>query len=374
MLIYTYKLDNYVRKKILPKILLVPNKYIFKGSFKRRMPYITDIDIINNASPEINNKNVYDEILKLLDSINNEKDIILVWITCGTDDRFKINMNSDKQLDQIRDLLDESELKNFDEVLEKYSDNNDKKFFYINELIWEKYKIRWTPTEIQNNKKFLPGNLMIKFSDVCTRNNFLLQYFIKIQWYWVGFDVITNYIPTNLSRGYHDVEEYQLKLSNYAKDYYYMLFPLRTYYYKIDTNISKELETIIDKKFGLYKQLMVQINNYQTLYKTNNLNINMAKEIVTNIIRDIKYLPVEFKSNTIIEIQKVSENNAPNVKMEKWAILLNILLEELNATVNEITKPYFFKYLEKLPEDMQNRYYYNWKQVNSRNNTWRRIY
>lgn len=364
MLIYSYRLEKYIKKHILPKILLVPEKYVFKGSFKRRMPYITDIDIINNVNPEITSENIYEEILKLLDRIEEDEDIILVYITCGTDDRFKLNEKSDQQqLEQIRELLDNEEKKQFDFISEKYYDNHDKKIFYINELIWEHYKIRWTPKEIRANKKILPDGIIAKFSETVSKNNCLFKYFVKIKTHWIGIDMVVNYLPADLQKIYREAEEYQLKLSNYAKDYYYMLFPLRSYFYLVDPHISKELETLIDKKFGLYKQLMVQINNYQTLYQTGNLNIQIAKEIVIHLIRDIKYLPRKLDSDIINKIQKVAENNQPHVKIEKWAMLLDLLLLEINNAVNELAKPYFFRYLEKLPNDMQKKYYYNWENV-----------
>jgi hypothetical protein len=43
---------------------------------------------------------------------------------------------------------------------------------------------------------------------------------------------------------------------------------------------------------------MVRIDTYHVLYKSGNLDISMATSIVSNIIKDVKYLPY-FQSNVI---------------------------------------------------------------------------
>jgi hypothetical protein len=55
----------FIRKKILLKILLIPEKYIIKGSFRIKIPYVTNIDVIREVYPEINENNIYEKILLL---------------------------------------------------------------------------------------------------------------------------------------------------------------------------------------------------------------------------------------------------------------------------------------------------------------------
>lgn len=364
MLIFSYKLEKYIKKKLLPKILLVPNKYVIKGSFRRRIQYVTDVDVINNIYPEITSENIYEAILKLLDRLNKKENtnIILVCIKCGIDNRFNIITGSNEELGRIRNLLLGDDVNEFDFIMKKYSDNFGKKIFFINELIWKYFKLSWTPEEIRNNQKILPKNIVVKFSDIVKENGtLLLQYFVKIQMYPLGIDAVINYSPTkNTHQVYVDAGDYQVKLANYRKEYYFMLFPIRAHFRNVDKKIGDEMEDLIENKFGLYKQLLVLIDAYHSLYHSNNLDIRLATAIVINIIRDVKYLP-NFVSNTINEIQQIAQNNPPDVKMEKWSTLLSVLYDDINASLNTSTEDYFYKYLELLPPDLQNKYYYDWQ-------------
>nr|QZX42987.2 transcription initiation factor TFIIB [Mimivirus sp.] len=133
MLIYTYKLEKYVRTKIFPKILLIPdkNRYIIKGSFRRRVPFVTDIDIVNNVYPEISRENIYDEIIKLVNNIQSDPNIILAYLSCGTDERFKISTGSSKELSNIQSLLPDNEKNEFQLVLNKYHNDQQKSYFIL---------------------------------------------------------------------------------------------------------------------------------------------------------------------------------------------------------------------------------------------------
>lgn len=356
MLIYSYKLDKYVRCILFPKLLLIPNKYNMKGSFRRKIPYVTDIDLVSNIYPEIDETNIYEKLVNLICQLKNEPTIILVYITCGTDNRFKIETGSEMELEKIKSLLNDNEASQFDFILKKYSNNFDKKIFFINEMIWDHYKLRWTPNEVLQNKKILPGDIIIKFTDIIKNNTtVLMQYFVKIESYPIGIDVVFNYKQVDLMASYQKAAEYQFKLANYSKEYYYMLFPFR-YYFKGNQSLVNELDDLIEKKLGLYKQLMVRIDTYSILYNSNNLDIRIAKDIIISIIKDVNQLP-DFDSTTIDQIRKVAINNSPEYKMQEWASLLIILYDEIDNAVNIVAKDYFFKYLELIPKNIRNKYY-----------------
>jgi len=358
MIVYTYKLDKYIRQNILPKLLLNPNRYLVKGSFRRKIPYITDIDIVNDVYPEINENNIYQKIVDQINKIKNDSDVILVYVTCGFDERFKIKTGSEAELDRMQNLLNFEERENFILVRKKYTNDFDKKIFYISEIIWDHYKLRWPPQNILDNEMTLAGGLRVTFTDQVAKNSSVLfQYYVRIGHYYIGIDIVTNYKPVNLSAAYQAAADYQLKLANYGQEYYYMLFPFK-HYFKLDKKISSELEDLIEKKFGLFKQLMVRIDTYHTLYNTKNLDIRTATEIVTTIIKDIKYLP-GFKSNVIESIRKVALDNPPDVKMNLWNTLLYVLYDEINMTVNMAAKKYFFKYLNILPPEIRSKYHLN---------------
>jgi len=358
MLIFTFKLDKYIKKNLLPKILLVADKCLIKGSFRRKIPYITDIDVVNNVYPEINVNNIYDKLISLIKKIQNDenKNVIMVYITCGADERFKIETGSDEELQKIKSLLTPQEFQQFEQIEKNYDKNFDKKIFYINEMIWEIYKLRWTPQNVLDDRMVLRGGKVAKFTDIVENNtSLLLQYFVKIDEYPIGVDIVVNYKPIDLTHAYQMAALYQLRLANYGKEYYFMLFPLK-HYFKDNKSIGDKIDFIIEKKFGLYKQLIVRIDTYHTLYETQNLDIKTATAIITSIIKDTNHLP-ELQSNVIIKIKQVAQNNPPDVKMSEWSTLLDVLYDEINTTVNLLTKDYFYKYLNMLPVDIQKKYY-----------------
>ena len=358
MLIFSYKLENYIRKKIFKDVLMVPTKYVIKGSFRRRIPYVTDIDVVNEVYPEINGSNIYEELKKLINRVLKNPQIILVYVTCGVDDRFRINTGSDKELADMRKLLSYDDAIKFDSVLEQYKDNFDKKLFFISEIIWKYYKLRWSPKNVLDNNMELVGGVNITFTNVLeTSSSVLLQYYVKIDDYPVGIDVVIVYKPTNMKMAYQSAGEYQLKLSNYSKEYYYMLFPFRMYF-RNNKKILDELENLIEKKMGLYKQLIVRIDVYETLYQTKNLTLVIAKQIVSSIVKDL-YSLSNFRSNTVKKIKDVFLVSRDEDKLSKWNVLLQILYDEINQLANIIAKKYFFEYLQLVPENIRTKYYLN---------------
>ncbi len=311
---------------------------------------------MNTVYPKINSQNIYDHLIKLINNISNEADIILVYVTCGSDDRFIISENSENEFDRIRNLLDESVKHDFDLITEKYKDKPQKKLFYVNELIWPFFKLRWTPTEILNGQKTLFDGTTIDFSDTVKKNkSLLLQYYVMIGKYPVGIDVATIYDEIDLMTSYQSAADYKLQYANYQREYYYMLFPFK-HYFRQDNEISQELETLIEHKFGLYKQLMVRIETYEMLYNSGNLDIKNASLIVASILSDIKKIP-NFTSSVENKIKEVSMNNTPEIKIKEWNDLLSTLYDEINAAVNARAKKYFFKFLELLPKEIQEKYY-----------------
>jgi hypothetical protein len=355
MLLYTHKLERYIIHRVLPKILLNSKKFLIKGSFKRKVPYVTDIDIVNNVYPEIDKSNIYQKLTDLIGSVKDQPDIILAQITCGVDDRFKLESASEDNINLIRPLLTIKELNMIDLIISKYKDDLDRRLFYVNELIWPLYKLRWSPSEVLNNKKILRGDLVVQFDETLQKNStVLLQYFVDLGKYPIGFDVLIMYEKIKLSKSYESASDYQLKLSNYGREYYYMLFPLKRYFK--DQKIIDALDELIEKKFGLYKQLMIRIEAYKMLFDTNNLNIKRATAIVTSILKDLVNLP-GFKSDVPDLIRKVATNNAPEIKIKEWSILLDKLYIDIGSAVNMAAKDHFFKYLEMVPSDQRDKVY-----------------
>jgi len=357
MIIYSYKLEKYILGRFFNKILPLPDSYVIKGSFRRKIPYVTDIDVVNQVYPIINKSTIYKRLVDLIDIVQQDDDIILVQITCGTDVRFKVTEASPEEILQIKKLLTDTEVVELDKILNKYKDNNDKKVFFINEFIWPLYKLRWSPYQVLNNLMDLRGGLQVSFEEMLSNNAILLlQYYLKINTELIGVDVAVYYEPYQDKGSYEDAAKYYLKLANYNKEYYYMLFPLKNYFKMHDDKMNRELNDLIEKQMGLYKQLMVRIDAYRILYITNNLDINTAKNIIINLIRDVQKLP-NFQTNVLSKMQDVAENNPPEVKKEQWYILINVLYDQINIESSKVAKDHFNHYLNLVPKESQHNYH-----------------
>lgn len=356
MLIYSYNLEKYILNRFFNKLLLLPNSYTIKGSFRRKIPYVTDIDIVNKIYPTIDKSSIYKKLIDLIDVVQRDDDIILVQITCGIDERFKITDASEDEINNIKKLLKPDEIIEVNKILEKHKDNTEKKIFFLNELIWPLYKLRWSPYQVLNNSMELRGNVRISFEETVEMNAILLlQYYIKIKNELVGVDVAVYYEPYKDTVSYEEAAKYYLKLSNYNKEYYYMLFPLKNYFKIHDNKTASELNDLIEKQMGLYKQLMVRIDAYRILYVTNNLSIETAKNIIINLLRDVPKLR-EFTTNILSKMRDVAENNPPEVKKEQWYILVNILYDQINNEASRIAKNHFDRYFNMIPNDQKNTY------------------
>lgn len=358
MLIYTYKLEQYVLHKILPKILLGP-KYKIKGSFNRKIPYVTDVDVVNYVNPEINKTNIREALIKLIKPLElSDPHIKMIYITCGADDRFKLNSYSDTEIAKLKKLLKKEEILELNKIIETYKSDPEQKLFYINEMIRPMYKLRWELNDIIENKIKRRENHIITFDSVIQNNcSMTLRYFVEIKSIPIGFDVAVYYEKVNCFKIYENAAKRTIQISNYKKDYYYMLFPLK-YYFRSDLIIKNELDDIIEKKFGLHKQIMVNIDTYHLLYVLKKLDIKTATNIVTKIIQSIEtHIPNVAKSNTLNMIKKTAENNPPNIKMSDWNIQLDVLYDELLEIANIGCKDYFFKLLELIPSDRRKDFY-----------------
>lgn len=364
MLLFTYKLEKLFKRIFFPVILLDIKKYMIKGSFRRRIPYITDIDIVNNVYPDINKDNIYEKILLTIEALYNynktgQYEINLMYIRCGTDDRFKINRVPDiVKINEIKTLLSDNEQREIDKIFEKYK-NNTKIIFLINKLLRPYYNLKWTPHEIINNNITVKNNIEVKFTDVLqTNNNLVIRYFTMFEKHPLGFDVAVYYGDADYLELYKDIAEYNIRDTNYAKDYYYMLFPLKRYFKKHDIAIYNKLNYLLEYKYGMYKQIMSKIDFFEVLYKRNLLTIENAKNIIMGIIEDLESNKL-FRTNVKTYIE--NEINS-NENIEKWHMLLNLLYGELNTFLSEKSKFYFFHYLDLISEEDKEKFYIDFDQ------------
>ena len=384
--IFTYspELETYIKKNIFPIILLNTKKYYIIGSFKRKIPYVTDVDVINNAFPDVNKNNITEKILNLIDKKN--PNIILAYVSCGMDDRFTIKNNFDDEIERIKLLLNDSDIQKINDICKKYYNNEGARNYYIDGILNRYRKIRWIPTEIKENKKKMPGNIIISFIDTVAKYSRLtLFYYINVGPCMIGFDISVIYDNDSSSRA-KSVEVYVNQLadaSKYSSDYFEKLYSLRNYFGNVkNIKTFNELDRIIEHKLGLYKQLLNRITVYRRLYESNNITVKNGTEIVKYIIMCIPHLPFLDKMNNHIDnnitdsateiiesdqnhqkiktivkqIENISNENN-NKKIDMWNIQLKKLYEELEFLVSDLSKPYFFKYIEKIPKEDASKFY-----------------
>lgn len=352
MLIYTHKLEKYLRRKIIPKILINPSRYYFLGSFGRRVPYVTDVDIDNDVYPQINRKNIYLKIVKLLNSLRKEKRITFIYAVCGTDDRFRVDSIEDlSKLDTIRLLLSPDEQRNLDNVLNKYQDE-DKLLLFVNEILKPYLKLKWSYDDIINNLIILPGGQKVLLTNVIgNQSRIVLKYYIMVGSHPLGIDVAVYYNKVDKTKSYEQTAFRDSLKACYLKEYYYLLLPLRRYFKKKDKKIYQEIDDIIDKKYGLYRQIVVRTEMYHVLYKRHLLNIETATIIVLGIIKDLTH-----PFSSIKYIKKASYNNTAENKMREWDLLLGTLSDEVNAYLSNSCQEDYYRYLSLVSEKERGQY------------------
>ncbi len=317
---------------------------------------MTDIDVVNKVYHRMDAGNIYQYLVQLIKAIATESDIIMIFIICGTDERFQLNTVSDTDINAVKPLLKPDELAQLDNILAKYKSDPDRQLFYANELIREYYKIRWLPGDIITGYRELRTGIVANFSDILRKqSSFVIQYICKIRSYYIGFDVVIIYDKHNLKSSYEKAADYHIKLAGYNREYYYMLFPFR-YYFRHNKAVADELENIIETKYGLYKQLMVRIDVYHLLLVSKNLNILMARCIVSTILHDLKNL-THISSNIPDKLREVVPTGNDQVVMAEWDLLLAVLYDEINASFNLQAKQDFHRYLKMMPTALQQKYY-----------------
>lgn len=344
MIIYSHKLANYINHKIIQQILLGP-KYEIKGSFRRKATYITDIDVINTVYPNINSSNIYDKLVAIINKLKSNPNIIIGQITCGTDDRFKLEEYDIEKINKIINLINLDDKTKIESIMINNNIDNQEKLFNINEIIWSNYKPRWTIDEIFANKKILSDNSTIAFTDQLNNNSSLLiEYYVYLYGIPIGIDIFVKYAECDEYKVYASAGEYYMKLSHYKKEYYYMLFPLRLYFRdKKQIPIQTEINNIIEQTYGLYKQLLTFIQTYNHLSNLKLLTYDAARSIVKYVIYHVpKLKDVSEKSLSIIKnINLKLDSDAMNT----WKNDLSVCYDSIESDLHLSAKPIYEKYL-----------------------------
>lgn len=358
MLIYSEKLKRYIFKNFISEILINTKRCYLKGSFKRKIPYVTDIDIVNTVYPEINDTNIYQTVVDFLKKVDKNQKLILAYINFGFDDRFKLNDFSNQELNKIKSFLNKDEQLELENLLTKYSNDIDKKIYFITEFLYPIHNLKWTSQEIIENKKQLRQNKIVTFTDFISLDIYLVfKFFFKVKAHIVGCDFIVQY--KQIRNAPFDVFKYEVQLSNYNREYYWMLYIFRKYFFTRDKETYNELYKFTELKCGIHKQMLTIIKTYQILYQYKKLTIDTAKIIIINLISSCIKLPTfrEINLDLVNKIINVSKDNDANTKINLWNNLLNTLFDQINIYLNNISEKQFDFYLNKI-EPSDRKYYY----------------
>ena len=345
----------------MPKVLPLKGRFIYTGSFGRRAPYVTDIDTYSVVYPDLTEANIYPELVKLVKSASTDPNLILLYIRLGTDDRFRVSKDTlTDDVSRIRKLLPRDQQLELDAIMTKYKDDTTHAAYTVGRLVRDYKRIQWTPLEVLSGHKTLAGSLEITMADALKANPFLLlRYYIMIGSIPIGLDVVVYYNEKAGNPDYkQDIAALHILQPNYENSLYYVLFPIRSYFRRHDKTTFRQLNEIIDNKYGSYKQLMVKIGDYAELYDTRHLDLQMAASMVRSIAADT--IKVLGHSSTIpAQIRNVSDStDTTDVKLRKWGILLHVLDDEIRLTLNSKLKPTLYEYLNRMPEPLRRQHYF----------------
>ena len=364
MLIYSAKLNTYVRTVIIPKLLLKTDRYEIKGSFKRKVPYVTDIDIVNNIYPEVTQKTIHKEILQHLTKLKAHPSISLIHVTVGTDQRFVFEKGTDSEAQAMDQYLTSEESQLVGSIMQKYPESDalsasgrltsqgmSKRLFYLKQATKHLVKLRWSEEEIKADLKILRGDVKVKFSDSLLKSKTVLfKYVAPLEGYVVGFDMAVYYADIDaVAEIYQKAADRHIQFASYHNEYYYMLAHVKRYFFdKVPTLIA--ISNVIEKKFGMYKQFVTQIEVYEQLYAYDKLTYQLAKAIAVGLFRDVPKLR-DFKTNALKQLGRIALDSKldPDQKMDQWHIILSVLKSELQTTVNTRAKPDYYQYVKMIP-------------------------
>jgi hypothetical protein len=350
MLLYSEDLFKYVDKTIVPMIVFSGStgsiNYFYVGTFRKRFPYISDIDITNVITCQ-QNQTMQTRSARLMELVTlDNKNVLFNYLSCGYDTRYVItdpqqdlvrlrdqNLISSKDVDELNSILSaqltlDGQTTGMQYYLTKYS------------------TLRWTKKEIQNGFKKSFDGLVIVFSEVLAANyTAILHFFIIYRNYYIPADLalVCDNKLMDVNRIIPDVYKYM----KYNKEYYFMLKGMKKFF--SGKNEYGEISRIIEYKYGIYKQLLIQISHLSYLIEDALISVRIQSRILTTIIADIrKYTKI---GDAISDVNELSLLN-PNKPGDSTRIvqLLNKLYGVINQKMNTLTKDSYYKYLAKLPE------------------------
>jgi hypothetical protein len=352
MLLYSADLKNYVDTIIIPMILISP-KYFYIGTFAKKYPYVSDIDITNiiDCSKPLSSKSKFDKIMSNINLDN--KNILFNYISCGYDDRYLI-IDPVKDLERLinKHLLSDKDINDLNLIISKQTELQGQ--IVSMQYYLTKYStIRWTKKEIQAGIKVLKGDKVITFNDELNTNyTAIFHFFVIYNNYYIPMDlalVCDNAIeskPATLIMANRIIPNVYLYMK-YNKEYYFMLKGMLKYFYSKPE--YAEINRIIEYKYGIYKQLLIQISHLAYLISDKLIPIRIQSRIINNIVHDLyKYIKINDPELNELSVIIPSDSNSKRIVQ-----ILDRMYDIVNTKMNLLTKNSYYKYLALLPIDTQ---------------------
>jgi len=324
---YSEKIKN--RLFSIINSITLSNKFCVVGSFRRKNKYITDIDINNSI------KNIPNLDKLIISKVNNlPNNVIFLYLTSGThkllmppwtiiDENSVVNFDYDVAKRYILSLHDKNIIDKKDiEFILPLLVNDVTKLILIDELLYNKSKIRWTLDDI-NSK---PNELKMSIQNNSTN---VLHYLLKYNGYFIPIDVGLN---KNLK--YNRPQFNKAEFLMYLKqEYYYIVSSFKKHFYH-DINKIKHIKYLTNIKYGIYKQIIMNLFYLQQIIKYNILN----KEDLSVMN---KYI---FDSLTKINHKYVDKNNLNKIKLD------------VEKKLNQMFKSYAYYYFNEIPTNQRSKF------------------
>lgn len=298
MLIYSDDFDNEMRK-VLDKILPFKkgSTYDIKGSYKRKIKYITDIDVVlklpkyfSTLSDTDFGKIVSKILRKYMFSLPNDENYIFVHMITGDDDRFTIKTKDDltKLFDQ--QMIDVTDMDNFLKM----------SVAEINEHLSSYKKLRWTKKEVIKGIKVRFGKEFLLSEVLSNKRLFTLVSASFYNDYIYSFDITCLDRQIKLSDIYQRYYEPAIQRANNEGYPYFILRLIGRFldHTKTDQNLSNEIFEIVENKLGAYKQLMLRAQLVQKLIIEHLLIKGQLRRIYKTFYDDF----YELKENDLLKI------------------------------------------------------------------------
>jgi hypothetical protein len=353
MLVYTDELEKMIRRKYLSRILISPKGYKLKGSFSRKSRYVTDVDVCTYFDPKYSEQPIklYERLKKIMYYVAGQDDIIFVEAKCGYNDNYKITTASDDEILRIRPMLKIADRETFNILVEKYNDDREILSIALKNFLKKIYRYHWSLREIFYNQKVIYDGSIIKLTDILMKNNnILVRYFVNCMGYYIGIDS-ANYYSKNAVVSVRDKYDDLLPAYRHENFYYYALFVLR---YRLRKTHYEKISEVIDKKFGISKQVLTQIDNYLKMIALDLINYPIAEIIRTSLIKDIQVV----NQNNSLGIDDRLADLKKSKNLFQWGKILREIQIILEIFLNASAKPYYQKYLELIPENERAKYYF----------------